>query len=89
MLYNYRYAQGAMFRTWLERHVIPAFSGRVIPVDAVVARRGAQLHVPDLRPALDALIAATALVHGLKVVTRNVADFANTSMEIVNPWVAG
>ncbi|MDB5806329.1 MAG: putative nucleic acid-binding protein contains domain [Betaproteobacteria bacterium] len=79
-------AQGAVFRGWLERHVIPAFSGRVLPVDAAVARRSAQLHVPNQRPVLDALIAATALVHSLKVVTRNVGDFAATGVEVVNPW---
>jgi predicted nucleic acid-binding protein len=44
------------------------------------------LHVPDPRSVRDALIAATALIHGLSVVTRNVADFAPTGAEIIDPW---
>lgn len=78
--------QGAVLRRWLEDQVLPAFAERIIPVDAVVARRGAMLHVPDPRPVRDALIAATALVHGLSVVTRNVADFAPTGASIIDPW---
>ena len=46
------------------------------------------LHVPDPRPVTDSLIAGTALVHGLTMVTRNVADFAGTGVTIVNPWSA-
>jgi predicted nucleic acid-binding protein len=79
-------AQGAVFRAWLDRHVLPAFSGRILPVDTAVARRSATLHVPDPRPVQDALIAATALVHGMTVATRNVADFEPTGAEVLNPW---
>jgi toxin FitB len=78
--------QGAILRTWLEGHVLPAFADRVLPVDLLVARRSAALHVPDPRPVRDALIAATALVHGLTLVTRNVADFEPTGAEILDPW---
>lgn len=78
--------QGATLRTWLDSHVLPAFSGRILPVDVVVAQRCAKLHVPDLRADRDSLIAATALVHGMTVVTRNVADFEPTGVEIFNPW---
>lgn len=78
--------QGAMFRVWFESHVLPAFAGRILPVDAAVAKRSAALHVPDPRPAMDSLIAATALVHGLTVVTRNVADFESCGVLILNPW---
>ena len=78
--------QGAIFRAWLNDHVLPAFSGRVLPVDIAVAQRSARLHVPDPRPVRDALIAATALVHGMTVVTRNVADFEPTGVLILNPW---
>ncbi len=53
-----------------------AFEGRALTVDVAVARKATGLHVPDLRPHRDALIAATALVHGMTVVTWNVADFA-------------
>jgi predicted nucleic acid-binding protein len=78
--------QGAMLRTWLDTLVIPEFNGRIFPVDAAVARRGARLHVPDPRAERDAFIAATALVHGMTVVTRNIADFEATGAKIFNPW---
>ena len=81
-------AQGAMLRAWLEQHVLPEFSGRTLPVDTAVAQRCARLHVPDKRSERDALIAATALVHGMTVVTRNVADFEPTGVKILNPWEA-
>lgn len=79
-------AQGAILRTWLERHVLPEFSERTLPVDMAVAQRCARLHVPNKRNERDALIAATALVHGMAVVTRNVADFEPSGVAIVNPW---
>lgn len=78
--------QGAVFRTWLNDHVMPAFAGRILAVDTAVAQRSARLHVPDPRPVRDALIAATALVHGMTVVTRNVADFEATGVPLLNPW---
>ena len=78
--------QGAMLRSWLEQHVLPEFAGRTLPIDTAVAQRCARLHVPDKRGERDALIAATALVHGMTVVTRNVADFKPTGVTIVNPW---
>jgi predicted nucleic acid-binding protein len=80
--------QGALFRAWLTGQVLPAFSGRIVPVDEAVALRSAKLHVPDPRPIRDSLIAATALVHGLTVVTRDVADFAPTGVALLNPWDA-
>ncbi|AVP56736.1 VapC toxin family PIN domain ribonuclease [Pulveribacter suum] len=79
-------AQGAMLRSWLEQQVLPEFSGRTLPIDTAVAQRCARLHVPDKRGERDALIAATALVHGMAVVTRNVADFTPTGVTLVNPW---
>jgi len=81
-------AQGAMLRTWLEGHVLPAFAGRILPVDVAVAQRCTALHVPDPRPAMDGLIAATALVHGMTLVTRNRADFQALDLVILNPWQA-
>ncbi|CAG9181179.1 Toxin FitB [Cupriavidus laharis] len=79
-------AQGAMLRAWLEGRVLPQFAGRVLPVDQAVALRCARLHVPDPRAERDAIIAATALVHGMSVVTRNDADFIATGVPSVNPW---
>lgn len=79
-------AQGAILRTWLDGHVIPAFSGRILPVSLEVAQRSAQLHVPNLGPFRDGLIAATALVHGMTVVTRNVSDFGSAGLKLLNPW---
>jgi len=79
-------AQGAVFRAWLDSHVLPAFAGRILPVDTAVAQRSARLHVPDPRPVRDCLIAATALVHGMAVVTRNVADFEPCGVLLLNPW---
>jgi len=81
-------AQGAMLRTWLDSHVLPAFAGRVLAVDVAVAQRCARLHVPDRRSERDALIAATALVHGMTVVTRNVVDFEPTGVAVLDPWKA-
>lgn len=78
--------QGAVLRSWLDTHVLPAFRERILPVDTAVAQCCARLHVPAPRPDRDALIAATALIHGLTVVTRNVADFTPTGVEIINPW---
>ncbi|KFI07468.1 type II toxin-antitoxin system VapC family toxin [Massilia sp. BSC265] len=78
--------QGAMLRSWLEQHVLPEFSGRTLPVDTAVAQRCARLHVPDKRGERDALISATALVHGMTVVTRNTADFDSTRVPLINPW---
>lgn len=78
--------QGAVLRSWFEQHVLPEFSGRTLAVDTAVALRCARLHVPDKRGERDALIAATALVHGMTVVTRNVPDFEPTGVQIINPW---
>ena len=78
--------QGVVLRAWMERHVLPEFAERTLPVDTAVAQRCARLHVPDRRGERDALIAATALVHGMAMVTRNVADFEPTGVTIVDPW---
>lgn len=78
--------QGAMLRAWLDQHVLPEFSRRTLPIDTAVAQRCARLHVPDKRGERDALITATALVHGMTVATRNVADFQPTGVAIFNPW---
>ena len=78
--------QGGRLRAWLEERVLPEFADRTLPVDSAVARRCASLHVPDQKSERDALIAATALVHGMSVVTRNTRDFTATHVSLVDPW---
>ena len=80
------HAQGAVLRAWIDDQILPRFEGRILPVDTTVARRCARLHVPVPRAERDALIAATALVHGLTVVTRNSVDFQATGVALLNPW---
>jgi predicted nucleic acid-binding protein len=80
-------AQADILGEWLSRQVIPGFSGRILSIDLPVALRCAELHVPDPRSDRDALIAATALAHGLTVVTRNTKDFQPTGVMTFNPWI--
>jgi len=79
-------AQGQRLRLWMDERVLPEFAQRTLAVDAAVALRCARLHVPDPCAERNALIAATALVHGLTVVTRNTADFAATGAALLDPW---
>ena len=79
--------QGARLRNWLDNHVRPGFAGRILPIDDAIATRCAHLHIPNRRNEVDALIAATALVRGLDVVTRNVKDFEGVGAIIVDPWI--
>lgn len=79
--------QGAVLRAWLDQSVATAFADRVLPVDEVVARRAASLHVPNPAPFRDALVGGTALVHGMAVVTRDLKDFQHfPGLEVLNPW---
>ncbi|HEY1980390.1 MAG TPA: type II toxin-antitoxin system VapC family toxin [Xanthobacteraceae bacterium] len=78
--------QGAVLRVWIDG-ILARFDGRILPVDTAVAQRCARLHVPDPRAERDALIAATAMVYGFTVVTRNVADFEPLGVALLNPWV--
>ncbi len=79
--------KGAVLRRWLDDSVAAAFDQRVLVVDATVARRAAALHVPDPAPFRDALIGATALVHGMTLVTRNTKDFTRfDGLDIIDPW---
>ncbi len=79
-------AQGAVLRTWLNGQLLPRFAGRILAIDTDVALCCARLHVPNPRAERDALIAATALVHGMTVVTRNVNHFKRTGATLFNPW---
>jgi predicted nucleic acid-binding protein len=78
--------QGAALRAWKDRIFVERFKNHWIPVDLEIAERCAALHVPDPRPPIDALIAATAIVKRLTLVTRNERDFAGLPVELVNPW---
>jgi toxin FitB len=79
-------AQGALLRAWIDEQILPRFEGRILPVDINVAQRCARLHVPDPRSERDALIAATARVHSLTMVTRNTTDFEAAGVALLNPW---
>jgi predicted nucleic acid-binding protein len=78
--------QAGVLRLWLHEKVMPAFSGRILPIDTTIALRCARLHVPDTKSERDAWIAATGLAHDLTVVTRNLADFAGTGVTLLDPW---
>jgi predicted nucleic acid-binding protein len=75
-------AAGLQVREWIDRHVMPAFDGRVLAVDAAVVRRRAQLPYANTR---DGLLAATALEHGLTFVTRRVTAFRAGRVKLLNP----
>lgn len=74
---------GATLSDWIADQVMPAFEGRILPVDAAVVRRRAQLPLADTR---DALLAATAIEHGLTLVTRHTAAFKGGRVKTFNPW---
>lgn len=75
-------AAGAMLRGWIDEQLLPAFEGHVLPLDAAVARRRGQLAMAETR---DALLAATALEHGLTLVTRNTAAFKGMRVKLFDP----
>lgn len=80
--------QGKALRAWIDGQILPAFNGRILPIDTAIVQRCATLHVPDPKQFRDSFIAATALVHDMTVVTRNVADFKPTGVMVLNPWDA-
>lgn len=77
---------GRHLRAWLSTDIPAAFTGSILPVDERVARHTARLHVPDPMSEMDALIAATALVHDLTLVTRNTRDFQSAGIDLLDPW---
>ena len=79
-------AQAKVLRAWIDTLILPRFDGRILPVDTAVAQCCARQHVPDPRAQRHALIAATAVVHSMTVVTRNVADFGMSGVNVLNPW---
>jgi len=62
-------------------------ANRVLAVDEPIMMVWSRISVPDLLPAYDGLIAATALVHGMTVATRNTADYRRAGVEVFDPWV--
>ncbi len=79
--------QGAILRQWMNQKMLPAFEGRILPLDTTIALACAQLHVPDPKSERDAMIAATAITHQMTVVTRNHDDFKHTGVKLLNPWL--
>ncbi len=79
--------QGRALRTWLTG-VRAAFAGRILPFTENTAPVCASLHVPNPHSERDSMIAATAMEHRFTVVTRNTADYVNTGVALVNPWLA-
>ena len=78
--------KGQVLRKWMQNFVLPAFDGRILSVDKDVVLVSAKYHVPDPKPYRDTLIAATAIVHGMTIVTRNVDDFKLDRLKCLNPW---
>jgi len=78
--------QGSMLRKWFQNSVLPEFKDRTLLIDKDVALRCAKLHVTAPRSEQDAFIGATALVHGMAVVTRNISDFLPLGVSLLNPW---
>lgn len=84
-------AKRARLQAWLDRDLAERFSGRILPVDQAVALRWGELQARAEKrgrpmPVIDGLIAATATVHSLAIVTRNGVDMAQSGVEIVDPW---
>lgn len=80
--------QGELLRRWFEDQVVATFDELTIPVDADIARTAARLRVPDPRPWVDSIIAGTAMVAGLTLVTRNTSDFPSDHVRLLDPWEA-
>ncbi len=76
----------AALRAWAEETVPKAFDGRILAVDAAVARKRATLPFQDLRTDRDAVLAATALAHGLTLVTRTPAAYRFARLKLLDPW---
>lgn len=78
--------QGRFLRAWMTDNVMAVFVSRILALDTAVMLQSARFHAPNPHPLRDGLIAATALVHDMTVVTRNVDDFARTGVRLLNPW---
>jgi len=81
-------AQAAVYEAWLMT-LLRDYADRVLPITAEIAQEWGRLNAPDPLPAIDGLLAATARVHGLTLVTRNTADFVRTGVLLLNPFTPG
>lgn len=79
--------QGKLLHRWVNDYVLKVFSDRLLDITPQIAICSAQFCVPDPKPINDMLIAATAKVHGMTLVTRNLADFETTDIKLFNPWL--
>lgn len=79
-------AQGKLLRKWLDNLRDKVFQGRILPITSTTAMINASLNVPDRHQSADSRIAATAIENRMALVTRNVKDFHNIPVEIINPW---
>lgn len=79
--------QYTTLRTWMDNFVLSAFAGRILDFDLPAAIRCAGLSRPQPKPLRDSMIAATALQHGMRVVTRDISDFESI-VPVLNPWNA-
>ena len=77
--------QANMIEDWLEE-VAKAFGDRILPIDGTVANEWGRLTAIRPLPVIDGLLAATAKVHGMTLVTRNIADIANLGVHVINPF---
>ena len=73
---------------WLDVELPAYFSGRILPIDSAVADRWGRLQARAGKPlsAIDSLLAATALAHGMTLVTRNLKDFQHPELTLLDPW---
>lgn len=78
--------QGKVLRAWMNQRMLPAFEGRILVLDTPIALACGRLHIPNPKSERDAMIAATAIIHQMTVVTRNISDFEQTGVKLVNPW---
>lgn len=78
--------QAKLLRQWFEQYVLPEFADRTVAVDSEIALCCSKLHVPNPQSERDALIAATAIVYDMTVITRNIKDFQATGVRLINPF---
>jgi toxin FitB len=79
--------QAAILQKWFAQKLKPEFKSQTLGIDERIASECAALHVPDPKPYMDALIAATARVHDFTLITRNTKDFEPMGARCINPWV--